>query len=133
MQLYAGAINCQPRPAGSLRSCKSAPGAFVEPRGSHPTRVRFTNKKPPPCGEGFYLAHPEGFEPPTKWFEATYSIQLSYGCMKLVLFERGEKIPALAGKDNRRHWWYSIYCLVSNCWRKLVISCSSADILLSVW
>lgn len=26
------------------------------------------------------MAHPERFELPTKWFEATYSIQLSYGC-----------------------------------------------------
>jgi hypothetical protein len=26
------------------------------------------------------LVHPERFELPTKWFEATYSIQLSYGC-----------------------------------------------------
>ena len=25
------------------------------------------------------MAHPERFELPTKWFEATYSIQLSYG------------------------------------------------------
>ena len=27
------------------------------------------------------MAHPERFELPTKWFEATYSIQLSYGCI----------------------------------------------------
>jgi hypothetical protein len=27
------------------------------------------------------LVHPEGFEPPTKRFEASYSIQLSYGCV----------------------------------------------------
>ncbi len=28
------------------------------------------------------LAHPEGLEPPTLWFEATCSIQLNYGCVK---------------------------------------------------
>ena len=28
------------------------------------------------------MARPEGFEPPTTWFEAKYSIQLSYGRMR---------------------------------------------------
>ena len=37
--------------------------------------------KTPLYERGFlYMAHPERFELPTKWFEATYSIQLSYGC-----------------------------------------------------
>ncbi len=31
------------------------------------------------------MAHPERFELPTKWFEATYSIQLSYGCKKSAI------------------------------------------------
>ena len=26
------------------------------------------------------MAHPERLELPTNWFEASYSIQLSYGC-----------------------------------------------------
>jgi len=30
--------------------------------------------------------HPERFELPTKWFEATYSIQLSYGCRNCWCF-----------------------------------------------
>ena len=29
----------------------------------------------------FLLVRPDGFEPPTPWFEARYSIQLSYGRM----------------------------------------------------
>jgi hypothetical protein len=52
---------------------------FVE-QGFEPIFQQAQIKNPQPKAEGCYLAHPEGFEPPTKWFEATYSIQLSYGC-----------------------------------------------------
>lgn len=27
------------------------------------------------------MEHPERLELPTRWFEASYSIQLSYGCL----------------------------------------------------
>ena len=30
------------------------------------------------------MVHSEGLEPPTPWFEAKYSIQLSYECNKMV-------------------------------------------------
>ena len=36
------------------------------------------NKKTPLIARFFYLARMEGFEPPTAWFVARYSIQLSY-------------------------------------------------------
>jgi hypothetical protein len=35
------------------------------------------------------LARPEGLEPPAYWFEASRSIQLSYGRAQLILSGRG--------------------------------------------
>ncbi len=36
----------------------------------------------------FRMVHPGGFEPPTARFVAEYSIQLSYGCIELILVQR---------------------------------------------
>ncbi len=33
-------------------------------------------------------ARPDGFEPPTTWFEARCSIQLSYGRMEIIVAEQ---------------------------------------------
>ena len=70
-----------PHPSGSLCSCKIVPDNFVEQGflSSPPNTPDI--KKPTKMWVFLCLVHPEGFEPPTKWFEATYSIQLSYGCM----------------------------------------------------
>ena len=35
-------------------------------------------KVPPQMGKSLYMVRSEGLEPPTPWFEAKYSIQLSY-------------------------------------------------------
>ena len=39
------------------------------------------------------MARPERFELPTKWFEATYSIQLSYGRAGAAVYR---KLPSFA-------------------------------------
>ena len=41
------------------------------------------------------MARPEGFEPPTTWFEARYSIQLSYGRAEGREFKRSLRWGAM--------------------------------------
>ena len=41
-----------------------------------------------------YMARPEGFEPPTPWFVARYSIQLSYGRVRPDLFPRAASLAS---------------------------------------
>lgn len=42
---------------------------------------------------------PEGFEPPTPWFEARYSIQLSYRSTGSILLETSEDGQVLFGYE----------------------------------
>ncbi len=71
------------RPVGSLRLFKFAPANLSNLGFSH-TAEHGINKKTGTRPVLLFMARPEGFEPPTNWFEANYSIQLSYGRMSLT-------------------------------------------------
>ena len=47
------------------------------------------------------MVRPDGFEPPTNWFEASYSIQLSYGRARTGWSHdaRGREMPVHARRD----------------------------------
>ena len=53
--------------------------------GSNPSSNIHKQKRLHKGGIFVYMARPEGFEPPTAWFVARYSIQLSYGRLKCLL------------------------------------------------
>ncbi len=46
------------------------------------------------------MVHPGGFEPPTARFVAEYSIQLSYGCIRVLPSEM------INGASVRMTWYY---------------------------
>ncbi len=61
---------------GALRASKTLARFFEQQFSSSSRHIK--NKKAPK-GTFWFLARPERFELPTDWFEASYSIQLSYG------------------------------------------------------
>jgi hypothetical protein len=64
-------------PSGQ-RYALSAPLTRLSNLEFEPSPPDSANKKREPLAPFFYLARPERFELPTNWFEASYSIQLSY-------------------------------------------------------
>ena len=59
----------------------------------------FIRRKSPRALRAFCMARPDGVEPPTAWFVARYSIQLSYGRMGRGLYMKNMKNGAAATHD----------------------------------
>ena len=57
----------------------------------------------------FCLVRPERFELPTNWFEASYSIQLSYGRMERGLYRDVTQWSRLSSHRDWLSYWLSQY------------------------